>query len=48
VNKLLRAWKKAGLVTHRADAIVVHRIDALREIARGHGGGAARPGAGRA
>ncbi len=37
VNKLLRDWKRRGLVTHGQLAIVVHRPEALTELARGDG-----------
>ncbi len=33
VNKQLRTWKADGVVTHEADRIVFHDLDALRRIA---------------
>ncbi len=35
VNKLLRGWQKQGIVSHAANAFVVHRPDALRAVAQG-------------
>jgi CRP-like cAMP-binding protein len=32
VNKLLRTWKDEGLVTHRADSIVVRDVNGLRAL----------------
>ncbi|NUP07809.1 MAG: Crp/Fnr family transcriptional regulator [Polyangiaceae bacterium] len=34
VNKLLRSWREQGIVTHEADRIVVHDLEALRALAR--------------